>query len=75
MILTKMKSFKQPKYAEKAYNKLKCIVTFSSVNISNHGPVPNAWHAATELTIYLPLTSLRQKLFDFFFKRGNVSTI
>ena len=32
MILTKMKSFKQPKYAEKAYNKLKCIVTFSSVN-------------------------------------------
>ena len=60
MILTKMKSFKQPKYAEKAYNKLKCIVTFSSVNNIN-GLVPNAWHAATELTIYLPLTSLRQK--------------
>ena len=32
MILTKMKSFKQPKYAEKAYNKLQCIVTFSSFN-------------------------------------------
>lgn len=32
MILTKTKSFKQPKYAEKAFNKLKWIVTFSSVN-------------------------------------------
>ena len=72
MISTRMRSFKQPKYAEKAYNKLKSIVTFSSFQsiISNHCSVPKAWHASTELTICLPLSSLRQKLFDFFLNEG-----
>ena len=69
MILTRMRSFKQPKYAEKVYNKLKSIVTFHHLIMSNHGPVPNAWHAATELTICLPLSSLHQKLL-FFFNEG-----
>jgi len=32
MILTRIRSVKQPIYTEKAYNKLKCIVTFLSVN-------------------------------------------
>ena len=74
MISTRMRSFKQPKYAEKAYNKLKSIVTFSSFQsiISNHCSVPKAWHASTELTICLPLSSLRQKLLLllFFLNQG-----
>ena len=72
MIITRMRNLKQPKYPEKAYNKLKFIVTFSSVNnIKSRSRTKCMARSyltffVRNVTISLPLSSLRQILFIYF---------